>query len=383
MTLSTLVSDIQEATSIRYNNLVYELKQRGEQVTVLSLGEAFFEIPLFPMESLPYPDIYHYSHSRGIIGLREKLADYYCRHYGVDVNPDSEMLVTAGSKAAIYFALLALLNPGDEVIMQEPTWVSYPEQVKLCQGVPVMMPYNASTTEYEHRITDKTKLIIVNNPHNPRGEVFTERDIRYLVDLARANDLFILADEAYSDFLLDEEFVSFSALDRRKQNVIVVNSMSKNFGMSGWRIGYVIAQAGLIDQMLKLNQHIVTCAPSILQHYMIRYFDDIVKITFPQIREVVHKRRRVAAFMDELGLRYLPGSATFYFFVSIEPSRLRSEDFAMQLLQEDHVCVVPGVGYGQSCDKFVRVSVGSESMDNVKSGLVKLKALIDRTSESA
>jgi aspartate aminotransferase/aminotransferase len=326
--------------------------------------------------------VYHYSHSRGIVGLREKLADYYCKHYGVAADPESEILITAGSKAAIYFCLLSLLDPGDEVIMQEPTWVSYPEQVKLCRAVPVMMPYDAPTSDYERYITERTKLIIINNPHNPRGEVFTPQDLRYLVDLARAHDVSILADEAYSDFVIEHKFVSLSALDPKKQHVIVVNSLSKNMGMSGWRIGYVIAQAELIDQILKVNQHVVTCAPTILQLYLLRHFDQIVDITFPQIRQVVHKRQQVAAFMDHLGLRYLPGSSTFYFFVSIEPSRLGSEEFSMRLLCDDHVSVVPGIGYGPSCDRFVRVSVGSESLADVQLGISKLKRLIDATATS-
>jgi aminotransferase len=377
---SLVVSNTQQATSIKYNNIVYEMKQRGEKVTVLSLGEAFFDIPLYPIDDLPFPDVYHYSHSRGLPQLREKLARYYCEHYGVEANPGSEILITAGSKAAIYFSMLALLDPGDEVIMQEPTWVSYPEQVKMCHGVPVMIPYDAPTSDYEKYITPRTKLIIVNNPHNPRGEVFSKRDTHYLVDLARQNNLSILSDEAYSDFVPDQNFVSLSALDPHKEHVIVVNSLSKNLGMSGWRIGYIIAQAPFVDEVLKINQHIVTCAPTILQLYVDRHLDDILEVTLPQVQEVVCKRREVERFLDELGLSYLPGSATFYFFVSIAPSRLTSDEFATRLLCEDHVCVVPGIGYGESCDSFVRVSVGSESIEDVKTGLLKVRELIRKTS---
>jgi aminotransferase len=377
---SAVVAGAAEAMSIRYNNIVYDLKRQGKSVIVLSLGEAFFDIPLMPMDQLPIPELYHYTHSRGLFDLRKRVGEYYRDNYGVPVDPESEILVTAGSKAAIHFSLMSILDPGDEVILHEPTWVSYPEQVKLCYATPVMMPYQSTVEDYERHITGRTKLIIVNNPHNPRGQAMSADELRYLVDLARANGLYVLADEAYSDFVLDGGFHSLGKFDALKSNVIVCNSISKNFGISGWRLGYVISNAALINQVLKVNQHVLTCPASILQFYMARYFDEIIRITYPQIAEVVRKREEVRLMMDELGIGYLPGNATFYFFASIAPSKLTSEEFATRLLLDQHVCVVPGVGYGQSCDAFVRVSVGTESLEDIRTGLVKMKALIEATS---
>ncbi len=132
-----------QAMSIRYNNLVYDLKSQGEKVITLSLGEAFFDIPLKSMDDLPFPDVLHYSHSRGLPALRRQIASHYASEYGVEVDPETEILITAGSKAAIHFTLMSILDPGDEVIVQEPTWVSYPEQIRLCYGVPVTLPYDA------------------------------------------------------------------------------------------------------------------------------------------------------------------------------------------------------------------------------------------------
>ena len=380
---SDVVKGVDQAMSIKYNNVVYDLKRQGVKVTVLSLGEAFFDIPLFPMDDLPYPQLYHYTHSRGIPELREKICEYYQSHYGVAVDPDKQIIVTAGSKAAIHFSLMSLLNPGDEVIIHEPTWVSYPEQVKLCHAKPVLMPYTATVQDYGRYITERSKVIVINNPHNPRGEVMGRKDLQYLVDLAKANGLYVLADEAYSDFLVDEQFHSLGLFDEQKGNVIICNSISKNFGISGWRLGYVMTNEGLIDQILKVNQHIITCPAAILQYYMAQHFDQIIEITYPQIAAVVNTRREVAAFMDGLGLQYLPGAATFYFFVSIAPSRLGSEEFCTRLLMEDHVSVVPGVGYGPSCDSFVRVSVGTETLEDIKSGLTKMHELIKKTSGAA
>lgn len=374
---SRVVADAEQALSIRYNNEVYELKRRGEKVIVLSLGEAFFDIPLYAMDDLPYPALYHYSHSRGVPELREKVAAYYGSEYGVPVDPESEIIITAGSKAAIHFAMMSVLNPGDEVLIQEPAWVSYPEQVKLCYAKPVMLPFATSVRDYERRITERTRLIVVNNPHNPRGHVMSDTELRYLVSLARANGLYLLSDEAYSDF--GDGFRSLGAIDRKKTHSIVCNSISKNFGISGWRLGYVITNPGLESQILKVNQHLLTCPATILQYYVAKHFDDIIAITRPQIDAVVERRREIAGYMDTLGLQRLPGDATFYFFVSIAPSELSSEDFCLRLLHEDRVSAVPGIGYGASCDAFIRVSIGAESMDDIRLGLQKIKALIDAT----
>jgi aminotransferase len=375
------LGEIAPALSIRYNNLVYEMKSRGVDVTVLSLGEAFFDIPLYPFDDLPLPDSFHYSHSRGIPGLRRRLAAYYEQNYKMPVDPDTEIIVTAGSKIAIHMALMAILNPGDEVLVLEPAWVSYVQQVKLCYAVPVMVPQGTRVNQLDAWLTPRTKAIIVNNPNNPSGQVLSFAELEYLHALAERHDLFLLSDEAYSDFLPDDSFISCGALDPGKRHTIVCNSMSKNYGMSGWRIGYVMARQSVIDEILKITHHLVTCPATILEHYLERHFDDILAITKPQIADLVRRRREIAEFMDNCGLTYLPGDATFYFFVSIAPSRLSSDEFCTRLLMEDHVSVVPGIGYGASCDRFVRVSVGTENMERTRRGILRIQRLIAETSE--
>jgi len=377
--ISNVVCDSAEAMSIKYNNLVYEMKRRGEKVIVLSLGEAFFDIPLMSMDDLPYPAIYHYSHSRGVPELRDRIARYYRERYSVDVDPDKELLVTAGSKAAIHFSMMATLDPGDEVMMQEPLWVSYPEQARLCYGVPVQIPYTATIRDFEDYITERTRLLVVNNPNNPRGNVLGRREMQYLADMAEANDIYLLSDEAYSDFLLDEPFHSAGRCDDDKSHTIICNSISKNFGISGWRIGYAISNPRFISQLLKINQHVITCPASILQYYLAEHFDEVLSITDPQIRAIVEKRRMVARYLKEVGLDCLPGNSTFYLFVSIAPSALDSETFCTRLLEEEGVSVVPGIGYGQSCDAFVRLSVGTESLADIRTGIDRIKALVECT----
>lgn len=373
------VENVVEAMSIKFNNRVYEMKQAGIDVIVLSLGEAFFDIPLFPFHTLPFPNLYHYSHSRGIIGLRRKLAAYYNHHYRVPVDPATEIIVTAGSKAALHMSFMAILEPGDEVVVPEPAWVSYSEQIRLCHANPTMVPYDVPVTSLGNWVTQKSRAIIICSPQNPTGRIYTRDELVYLHELAKERDLYLIADEAYSDFLVDEEFVSCGVEDPGKTHTIICNSMSKNYGMSGWRVGYVIANAGLMRQILKINQHLITCPATILEYYLERHFDDVLEITKPQIGDVVKKRALMGAYMRELGLSYLPGTATFYFFVSIADSSLPSEEFCDRLLEEWHVCVVPGRGYGESCDRFVRMSVGTESIERTRQGINAVRKLIELT----
>jgi aminotransferase len=374
------VAEIVEAKSIKYNNRVYERTGRGEDTIVLSLGEANFDIPLFPLDDLPMPDVYHYSHSRGIPELRALLAESYQSRYGVTIDPATEIIVTAGSKIALYMAFTAILDPGDDVLIPEPAWVSYTEQVRLCHARPVGLPYDTTVSEYERFITDRTRAIVVNNPNNPTGRLLTRGEWEQLHGLAERYGLYLVSDEGYSDYVLDPgAFISAAAFDPAKVHTIVCNTLSKNYGVSGWRLGYVFTDAELLFQILKVNQHLMTCPATILEWYMVRHLQEVCAITAPQIREVVLRRQQVGRLLDHVGLRYLPGDGAFYLFVSIEESRLRSEEFSTRLLEERGVSVVPGIGYGASCDQFIRVSVGGETLERIRTGVERLAQFVRET----
>lgn len=377
--LSRVTMQAEQAMSIEYNTRVYEMQQRGQKVLVMSLGEAFLDIPLYPMDDLPYPALNHYSHSRGLPELRDKLCRYYFTEYHASIDPESEIIVTAGSKAAIHMTLMSILDPGDEAVFTEPAWVSYPEQIKLCYGVPVAVPVEASVLDIEASITPRTKAVIISNPHNPRGYVYSKEELLTLLALAEKYNFWLLCDEAYSDFLVDGSFVSVASLDTDKKYSVIFNSMSKNYGISGWRIGYVMGNEDLMTSVLKVNQHLITCPATILEYYLARHFEELIAITKPQIRNLVCKRVRLATFMDDIGLEYLPGAATFYFFVSLGKSRLRSKEFCDRLLNEEYISTVPGAGYGKTCDRFIRVSVGTASLEENMHGLRCIRALIDKT----
>jgi aspartate/methionine/tyrosine aminotransferase len=372
-----LLAGIGQASSIAVNNLVYEMKAAGRDVITLSLGEAFFALPFRELSLPAGVDPHHYTHSRGVPLLRERLATYYGEHCSVPVDPDRELIITAGSKMGIFLTLLTLVRPGDEVLLSEPLWVSYPDQIRLVGGVPVAMPYDVGVHDMGRYITPRTRAIVVNNPQNPSGRVLRREEVAELHRLADHHGLTLIADEAYNEFVPPgTEFVSLGTLDPEKRHTVICNSMSKNYGISGWRVGYVAGHAAFLDQVIKLQQHIVTCAPSILCHFLAGNFAELLAVTRPQIAEVVARRNRVEKTLAAAGMKTLAGDSTFYLFAGVGPAG--GERFAAELLHEYGVSVVPGTGYGASCHDFVRVSVGAEPDDRVTRGVERLIDLATR-----
>lgn len=374
--MSRIVDGISQAGSIRINQLVAEARLAGRDVTVLSLGEAFFDIPMFDFAKLDFTRGYHYSDSRGVPALRSRIADYYAEKYGVSASPDSNVLVSIGSKMCIYLALMSLVDPGDEVLVQEPYWLSYPEQVRLARGVPVAIPHWTRASGFQEYFTPRTKVVVLNNPNNPAGSVYSAEALRHIYDLCLAHGATLLVDEAYSDFCVDGEFTSSGRLNASFRNLVVVNSLSKNMGVSGWRLGYMLAHETVIADALKLNQHLVTCAPTVLQQYCAEYFDDIRRCVAPQIEQIVKKRARVRAMMDRMGILAMSGASTFYFFLDIKASGLRSEEYAERLLREKAIAVVPGKYYGDTTDRFIRIGIGTEPDDRIEAALATIRATL-------
>lgn len=373
--LSKAVQDIPDAVSISINQIVYDLKRAGHDPTVLSLGEAFFDIPLFDFKTTDIEKGYHYSDSQGLPELRTRIAEYYRKQYRAPVNAD-EILITAGSKAAIFMSMLTTMNPGDQILVHEPCWLSYPHQARLAGLETGYIPYDCLLSDFHTFFTPKTRMLILNNPNNPSGRLYTAEELRQIYEECHSHGVYLLVDEAYSDFVLDQPFYSMTEIVPDKNGIIVVNSLSKNMGMSGWRIGYAIGDTDFIKALLRVNQHIITCAPTILMRYVTTYFDQILNATLPQARSIVEKRRRIGAMLDELGMKRLSGDATFYFFVDLEKFPGTSTDFAMHLLLRKMISVVPGSAYGRSTDRFIRIGIGTESEERTWEALQVIKSMM-------
>lgn len=376
--VSSKVANIPEALSIYINQIVYAERRKGIDIITMSLGEAFFEIPRFSFDEIDFVRGYHYSDSLGLPELRSQIVGYYNRRYHAEIPGIENVLISSGSKAIIYMLMLLLLNQGDEVLIHEPAWLSYQEQARLVGGIPRFIPYDCAPEKICDYINDKTKLLVLNNPNNPAGWIYDERILRDIYEKCKQSNVYILMDEAYSDFIgLDESFVSLSSIAKDLSGIFIVNSLSKNMGMSGWRIGYALAEQSMIMQLLKLNQHLMTCAPTVLQMYMARYFDDIINVTLPQVTEVVNKRRRMIEYLDSIGLRHLRGGSTFYIFIDVSELNVDTLDFCLFLLFKYGIATVPGGAYGVSTKNFIRTSIGVESEERLKKAFDIIKLVYE------
>lgn len=382
--LADKVSHIPEALSIYMNQLVYSEKRKGLDIVTLSLGEAFFDIPEFSFDEIDFVKGYHYSDSRGIPELRKKIFDYYKKQYDAQINDAEQVMISSGSKAIIYMVMLEVCNSGDEVLIHEPAWLSYQEQAKLVGAVPKFIPYNEKAGNFSNYFTDKTKILVLNNPNNPAGWTYSEEDLKLILEECNKRNVFVLMDEAYSDFVTDKkDFTSLASLTDDLSGVFIVNSLSKNMGMSGWRIGYVISSKENIDAMVVLNQHLITCAPTLLQLYLIRYFDDIIDVTMPQVKESVNKRNRIVEYLDKKDMKHLQGASTFYIFVDVSGISVSTLDFCLYLLFKHGIATVPGGAYGESTDRFIRIGIGVESEERIMSAIDTINMVIKNDAANA
>lgn len=305
-----------------------------------------------------------YSQNAGLLELRQSIAEYYKRTECLEYNPLDEVIVTVGAMEGLYLTLLSILNPDDEVIIPAPYYVNYVQMVSLCHAKPIIIDNSEAERlsfdirDVEAAITPKTKAIIINTPSNPSGKVIPWKKIEALAEIAKAHDLIVISDEVYKCLLYDNiKFKSIASIDYMRERTVLVNSLSKEFCMTGWRIGYVLAPKELVGVMTKLQENVCACAPLPSQYAAIEalsgkenYSKDMVDI-FTMRRNVLYD-----GLSKIPGLRCNKPEATFYMMVDISATGLNSYDFCCRLLEAVHVACVPGVTYGNSCDKYIRIA---------------------------
>jgi len=370
--VSDKVLAIGPATSIEINETVYKLKSEGRNPITLSYGEAPFSFDnSFRFEDTDFNAGAHYSDSRGVLAFRQKLRDYYQSEYQVDVSVDAFM-VTAGSKIGSYIALQTILNEGDSILLHEPSWVSYQEHAKLSNSAIAFMPHSAEVKDFDRYFDSKTKVLVLNNPNNPRGLLYTEQEIRHCAELCKRHDAYLLVDESYSDFIGAGKFFSVASLIHEFDNVVALNSISKNFGLSGWRVGYLVSNQNFLDYAGRLNRHLITCAPTILQNYLATNFDKLLEATRKQLLDLMVKRVEVQKMLDRLGIKYLSGASTFYFFLDVRDYAIEAKSFCLDLLHNENVAIIPGNAYGNNLKDYLRISFGVESLERIETGMLKM-----------
>lgn len=325
-----------------------------------------------------------YSQNAGLLPLRQTISSYYHRKEGFLYNPDKEIIVTVGAMEGLFLSLLSLIDPGDEVIIPAPYYVNYVQMVYLCHGKPVIVD-NPSEEDFcfciediENAITSKTKAIIINTPSNPSAKLIPWRKIEALAEIAKKHDLIVISDEVYKSLIYSSKpFKSIVSIEGMRERTILVNSLSKEFCMTGWRIGYVLAPEEVVETMTKLQENVCACAPLPSQYAAIEALSGRGDYSSYML-ETFRKRRDILV----QGIRNINGlscdipEATFYLMVNISQTGMLSEQFAMELLKAKHVALVPGITYGNSCDKYVRIAFTLDE-NEIKEGINRIASFVN------
>ncbi|RAK18690.1 aminotransferase [Anoxybacillus vitaminiphilus] len=324
-----------------------------------------------------------YTANAGLLELREEIAAYLSRRFHVEYAPETEIIVTVGASQAIDLALRAIINPGDEVIVVEPSFVSYAPLVSLAGGVPVSVQtdgkqeFKLQPEQIEKAITSRTKAMILCSPNNPTGTVLNRRELEAIGAIVQKHDLIVISDEIYAELVYDEPYTSFPAIPHMQERTILVNGFSKGFAMTGWRLGFVAAPKEFAQAILKIHQYAMMCAPTMAQYGAIEALKNGDNDVEEMKKSYRRRRNYFVQSLNEMGLScHLPGGA-FYAFPSIKATGLTSEQFAEQLLLEEKVAVVPGSVFGKSGEGYIRCSYAS-SLEQLQEAVKRMKRFLAR-----
>lgn len=352
----------------------------------LGVGEPDFETPYHIREAgiqaLQAGKTFYTSNS-GLMELRKAVSDFTKRRTGLTYDPASEIMLTVGGSEAIDVALRTIINPGDEVIYIQPSYVSYLPCILLADGVPVPIELKAENRfrltrgELEAAITPKTKALILSFPNNPTGAIMEKEDLEAIVDVIKEHHILVISDEIYSELTYGKEHVSIASLPGMKEYSIVINGFSKGFAMTGWRLGYALGNKEILKQMIKIHQYAIMCAPTVSQYAAIEAMyngdQDVV-----YMRESYNQRRRFLYHeLQRLGLPCFLPEGAFYMFPDIREFGMTSEDFALDLLKEEKVAVVPGSAFGDCGEGFIRISY-AYSIEELKEALLRIERYLNR-----
>ena len=362
----------------------FDIASEIQGAITLGVGEPDFDTPWHIREEGIYSlerGKTHYTSNSGLKELRQEITKYLHRKYNLSYDPLHEVLVTVGGSEAIDMAFRAMLEPGDEVIITTPCYVSY-EPCAILAGASVKTinlknenEFRLTKEELEAAITPKSKVLIMNFPNNPTGAIMEKKDLEAIAKVIIDNDLFVISDEIYSELSYFNNHVSIASLPNMRERTLVINGFSKSFAMTGWRLGYACGPEWLIKQMTKIHQFAIMCAPTSSQYAAVEALkngDDDVN----QMRESYDERRRyVLHRLAEMGLPCFEPKGAFYLFPDIRQFKMSSDDFCLKLLNEKKVVVVPGNAFGESGEGFIRISY-AYSIDNLKVALNRLSEFI-------
>jgi aminotransferase len=366
----------------------FDLAASMEGVISLGVGEPDFVTPWSVCEAsiLSLERGYtSYTANAGLMELRKEIVHYLTSHFHVTYEAQSEVIVTVGASQALDIAMRAILDPGDEVIIAEPSFVSYAPLVSLAGGHPVAVETSINTQfklqakELESAIGPKTKALLLCSPNNPTGSVLNQNELEEIARIIQKYDLLVIADEIYAELTYDEPYCSIASLEGMRERTILVSGFSKGFAMTGWRLGYVCAPEELAQAMLKIHQYVMMCAPTMAQYGAIEALQN-GRGDVENMRKSYRRRRNyMVKSLNEIGLDcHMPGGA-FYVFPSVTHTGMTSEEFAEQLLIQERVAVVPGSVFGKGGEGHIRCSYAS-SMEALQEAIFRMKRFVERHS---
>ena len=366
----------------KYFDLINEM----DDVISLGVGEPDFVTPWNVIEAGIYSlekGHTHYSSNAGFIELRKEISNYLNRRFNLKYNPDNEILVTVGGSEGIDIALRALVGPGDEVIIPEPSFVAYKGCTAFCGATPVTInlrqedEFKLTAKLLEEAITPKTKVVIIPFPNNPTGAIMTKDELSEIVEVLKDKDIIILSDEIYAELSYDKDHYSIASFEEVKDKTLVINGFSKAYAMTGWRLGYVCGHHVLIDALKKIHQYAIMCSPTTAQYAAIealRNCDDIVR---EMAREYNRRRRILVEGFREMGLECFEPLGALYVFPSIKSTGITSDEFCEKLLMEEKVLAVPGNAFGECGEGFIRACYASSTEDLIEA-VKRIKRFIEK-----
>lgn len=383
--LSDTIVEIKPSGIRKFFDIVSEM----EDAISLGVGEPDFDTPWHIRDEGIYSlekGRTFYTSNAGLKELKTEIVKYIQRTQNISYDVDREVIVTVGGSEAIDIALRAMINPGEEVLIPQPSYVSYEPCAILAGAVPVIIrlkeenEFRLTAEELKNAITDKTKILILPFPNNPTGAIMEYEDLEAIAEVIREKDIFVISDEIYAELTYKGKHVSIASLPGMQERTVLINGFSKSYAMTGWRLGYACAPKIIMEQMLKIHQFAIMCAPTTSQYAAVEALkngDDDVAM----MRESYNQRRRFLMHeFKEMGLECFEPYGAFYVFPSIKEFDMTSDEFANRLLQEEKVAVVPGTAFGDCGEGFLRISY-AYSLEDLKIALDKIKAFIGRLRE--
>ena len=379
--LSNKVLNIKPSGIRKFFDLVNEI----EDVISLGVGEPDFDTPWHIRDEGIYAlekGRTFYTSNSGLKDLREEISNYIKRTQNISYNPNNEIIVTVGGSEAIDIGIRALVNDGDEVIIPQPSYVSYEPCTVFANAVPVIINLKAENNfkltpeELESAITPKTKILILPYPNNPTGAIMEKSDLEKIAKVIIKHDIYVMSDEIYSELTYRGKHISIAALDGMKERTILLYGFSKAYAMTGWRLGYACASAEIIKQMTKIHQFAIMCAPTTSQYAAVEALKNGDKDVEEMRKSYNQRRRFLLNAFKEMNIPCFEPFGAFYVFPCIKEFGMTSEEFAQRLLQEQKVAAIPGTAFGDSGEGYLRISY-AYSVDNLKKAMERLKIFVE------